>query len=334
MKFKILLDNKNIKIHKSKLDIHFSRKLFTKYIFSTTSKIFYILLFVSLFFVSCHKEKPWWWVPETFAENPCWTPDGAKIAYRREQQIWITDTLGNTWNMFEGVSMEARLPDFSPDGRWMVFVSGTHIYKVLVKNDWKIDGSTIIKLTEIGRNYSPKWSQIFDTIVYDSNIKNDSIVTFYGICIMDTSGTTKRRIEGTRGDARHPDWSPNSDKVVYYGFFETTGDYPQIAIFSFIDSQITQLTFDSSWKTDPAWSSDGNCIAFYKSIEGPDESGIWLISPTGANLKKLTTGGQPAWSTDNRKIAFIDLDRSGEYGTIWLIDLISKKRKQIVYKEE
>lgn len=297
----------------------------------------YFILFSSiLLFITCDdEEKPWWWVPETIADYPCWTPDGSKIAYCRDQQIWITDTLGNTWNMFEDSSFSASLPDFSPDGKWMAFISGYHIYKVRVTDDWKIDDTSIVKLTDLGRNYYPRWSPNGDLIVYDSNTKEDSIVTFYGISLMRPDGTEKRRIEATAGDERQPDWSPNGDRIVYHGYFEES-DAPEIVTISSDSSNLKRLTSDSVWDQDPAWSPDGYRIAFTRSVEETEggKSYIYFIDTTGTNLSSLTSGGRPAWSPDGKKLAFGSLEPKGEYGTLFVIDLQSKKRKQLVFKEE
>jgi Tol biopolymer transport system component len=55
---------------------------------------------------------------------------------------------------------------------------------------------------------------------------------------------------------------------------------------------------------EPAWSPDGKWIAFYHGT--PGESGIYLISPGGENIRKWHDGipETPAWSPDSKWIAF------------------------------
>jgi Tol biopolymer transport system component len=292
-----------------------------------------ILVLLSLF---CKKEKrmgrPWWWVPPIIADYPCWTPDGSKIAYcdHREvwihpRQVWIVDTMGNTWNMFEDPSFEADLPSFSPDGEWLVFVSGYQIYKTRVKEDWRVDTSSITKLTNFGRNFFPKWSPNGDLIAYDSDVEDDSI-SLYGICLMRPDGTEKKRIEGARG--RQPDWSPSGERIVY----NDAGG--QITIISIDGSQRKPLHIGG----EPAWAPFDTLIAFSKDslIGGRGKPFIYLIDTSGTRLSRLTSGMEPAWSPDGKKIAFLDLysegDWSSEYWTIYMIDLESKKRKQLIFK--
>lgn len=297
-----------------------------------TVKYFILVSSIMLFIVCDDEEKPWWWVPETIADCPCWSPDGSKIAYRRgHQQIWIYDTLThNTWNMFEGTSLESRSPDFSPDGKWMVFESGVHIYKVRVTKDWRIDDTSIVKLTDIGENFYPKWSPKGTLIAFDSNAHDTSELLFR-IWLMTTEGNDKRMIVDV--GARQPDWSPGGDKIVYYGFFEES-DASEIVIVSTDGTNIMRLTSDSFWDQDPTWSPDGDKIAFVKdTIEyGIGEHYIYLIDTSGTKLKRLTQGYEPAWSPDGKKIAFIDLDFTGEYWTLYTINVLTKKREQLIYK--
>ncbi|MDD2284921.1 MAG: DPP IV N-terminal domain-containing protein [Paludibacter sp.] len=58
---------------------------------------------------------------------------------------------------------------------------------------------------------------------------------------------------------------------------------------------------------EPAWSPDGQWIAFYHGDTVPDKWGIYLISPDGENIKKWHDGpaaATPTWSPDGQWIAF------------------------------
>ncbi|MDP3644441.1 MAG: DPP IV N-terminal domain-containing protein [Bacteroidota bacterium] len=56
----------------------------------------------------------------------------------------------------------------------------------------------------------------------------------------------------------------------------------------------------------PAWSPDGQWIAFYHADTIPDNSGIYFISPDGEKIKRWHErfGQYPAWSPDGQWIAF------------------------------
>ncbi len=59
----------------------------------------------------------------------------------------------------------------------------------------------------------------------------------------------------------------------------------------------------------PAWSPDGNWVAFLAKREGDEETQVYLISPTGGEARRLTTipTGASAlkWFPDSKRIAFL-----------------------------
>jgi TolB protein len=58
--------------------------------------------------------------------------------------------------------------------------------------------------------------------------------------------------------------------------------------------------------SEPAWSPDGQWIAFYHGDSVKGKSGIYLLSPDGENIRKWHYGipETPAWSPDSKWIAF------------------------------
>ncbi|MBD0330513.1 MAG: PD40 domain-containing protein [Thermoleophilia bacterium] len=65
---------------------------------------------------------------------------------------------------------------------------------------------------------------------------------------------------------------------------------------------------------DPAWSPDGNSIAFDANVAGSYD--VYMARPSGGAPRRLTThradDGLPAWSPDGRRIAFVS-DREGNF---------------------
>ncbi len=114
------------------------------------------------------------------------------------------------------------------------------------------------------------------------------------------------------------------------------GDDPTFQIFTMNadGSDIRQLTDDEFSSSDPAWSPDGQQIAFATARGAPVGSdALWVMDADGSNQRPLVfhpeTGGpmfgnQPAWNPDGTKLAFdqcIDCEAFGRNHEIFLANL-------------
>jgi len=76
--------------------------------------------------------------------------------------------------------------------------------------------------------------------------------------------------------------------------------------------QVKPVIADHAWNTDPAWSPDGERIAYVSTKDG--ETAIYVMVLAGGRVTRLTHGGawngDPTWSPDGRWIMF-DSSRDG-----------------------
>src|SRR5215510_8925876 len=85
------------------------------------------------------------------------------------------------------------------------------------------------------------------------------------------------------------------------------------------------LTSNGRHNVQPAWSPDGQFIAFHEMAGG----GIWIVPSRGGVARRVSDfGSHPAWSADGHRIVFhsevlFDLNPGGSFGqasTIWMVD--------------
>ena len=221
-------------------------------------------------------------------------------------------------------------PDYTPDGRQIVFCGGSNgVFEI-----WTIkqNGGKLTQLTHYGGflvfpDVSPDGSKIAATGWVNEE-------AFDQIFVIDAA-TGEGLVQLTSCPAAHPDcfsslpvWSPDGSKIAFShadGF-----DADELPV----NEQIWVMNADGSGghpiTTGPApkdqvpdWSPDGSKISF--SAGYPGSGGIWTINADGSGAVQLTgcaasdptpcpTGDDwgTAWSPDGRKIVFLrDLTNLG-----------------------
>jgi TolB protein len=124
---------------------------------------------------------------------------------------------------------------------------------------------------------------------------------------------------GLRGGAA--DWSPDGRSLVLTGKREDESHFGLWVVRT--DGSSARRITPASWEAQyPAWSPDGNLIAFTKVVP-PDDFELYVISPDGTGLRQVTQSdgydNYAAWSPDGKQLVFSreHVDKSG----LWLINL-------------
>ncbi|HKP74843.1 MAG TPA: hypothetical protein VJT67_04835 [Longimicrobiaceae bacterium] len=96
-----------------------------------------------------------------------------------------------------------------------------------------------------------------------------------------------------------PTWSPGG-AVAYVSTAAGSADIVQASV----GSAPTLLTGSPQADVEPAWSPDGQALAFVSNRGGPVE--IWIFRPSGSTVTQLTSGTgsriNPAWTADGRLV--------------------------------
>lgn len=181
--------------------------------------------------------------------TPTWSPDGSKIAYRRNVDSGVAVFVMNadgTGQMNMTPSLEwAEEPNWSPDGAKLAFettdftTQSDDIYIV------DADGSNLTQLTtEPEWGWEPIWSPDGSKIAFQS------VQLGVDISVMDADGTNKRNLTDDPERDEHPTWSPSGNKIA----FQREIDFrPEIFIMDADGSNLVRLTDSPHGAWSPVW---------------------------------------------------------------------------------
>ena len=190
-------------------------------------------------------------------------------------------------------------PAWSPDGERLAFSSArdggnSEIYVM------DADGSGQRRLThtpedEFFFSWSPDGEKIAYT-AYDSDYNEK-------IWVMDADGSEREQLVA---GGSLPSWSPNGERIAYTAY---SGERPYLAVMNADGSEqrrlgdaslIRRLTGTAAAEEEPAWSPDGEKIAFASADDGE----IYAMNADGSGRTRLTdTPGYNHWPRRGLRMA-------------------------------
>lgn len=223
--------------------------------------------------------------------TPEWSPDGARIAFRRESatflnqfDIWVIGADGSGLTRLTTTGT-AGAPRWSPDGTEIAYNDSDD-------GDWEVyvlqvaSPSTIRKLTDNSgvQDMEPDWSPDGSTIVY-RRPGSFGAAELRTLSAADGSGDAQIL---SRPAINSPVWSPDGGAIAFSRLVASNGER-DIEVLDLATSAVATLVADGLANAGPGWSPDGSYVIFAKNGLDPnlfdDDFDLWAVARDGSGAQ-------------------------------------------------
>ncbi len=226
-------------------------------------------------------------------------------------EVYIMNEDGSDQRNLTNFWADDAAPSWSPDGRWIVFVSwrtGVGSFKLTNGSIYTMpapgtqvdmDGSNPTQLTsDEWADDWPTWSADGERIAFSTERDENS-----DIYSMRADGTDQVNITSHPGGDHEPNWSPRGDLIAFVS--DRDGD-SEIYVMAPDGSGQRNLTRNPARDRHPVFAPDGRRLAFVTDRDGNDE--IYIIDVESGAEVRLTHNEygdwKASWSPDGEWLAF------------------------------
>jgi len=277
-----------------------------------------------------------------------WSPDSREVVYSMAGSLWRQKLDSNVaQQLTDGPGYDYQ-PDWSPDGKTMVYVS----YQKDAMDLWLLDLATgkSRQLTEGGAvNVEPRWSPDGKRLVYVSTAYNKRFHIFRA----DVNGGKLENVTRLTGETKSalpryyysaydmeidPVWSRDGKEILFVsnrGHIHGTGGFWRMRAEPGAEAREIHYE-ETNWKARPDFSPDGSRMV-YSSYLGRQWHQLWVMPANGGDAFPISYGEWDAtnvrWSPDGTQIAFISNESSRSGTDLCVQNVVDGKFRDIRQEE-
>jgi dipeptidyl aminopeptidase/acylaminoacyl peptidase len=279
----------------------------------------------------------------TGPSGAAWSPDGGELIYSMQGSLWRQRPGAPEARQITNGPGYDYQPDWSPDGRRVVYAS----YH---------DDAIELRLLDLGTgrssplvangavNIEPRWSPDGRRVAYTSSAHQG----LWHVFVVQVGGdgaaaepvrVTPERESGLPRYYYHakdqyfsPAWSPDGGELILLGnrgrIWGSGGLWRMDAR---PGGRAREIHYEeTAWKARPDWSRDGRRVV-YSSYLGRQWNQLWLMTADGGDPLQLTYGEfdatAPRWSPSGDRIAYVSNERGNT--SLWVLEFFSGARREV-----
>ena len=276
-----------------------------------------------------------------------WAPDSKSVVYSMGGSLWLQKIDSQTAEQLTAGPGYNYQPDWSADGRWIVYAK----YDKDTIELWALDlpSKKARALTQDGSvNVEPRFSPDGKRIAFVSTLFHGRFHIFIGRFEEGVLRDTQRMTGENRSPLPRyyysafdheisPAWSRDGAEVLFVsnrGHIYGTGGFWRMKAEP--GAEARELHYEeTAWKARPDFSPDGKRIV-YASYLGRAWHQLWVMPAQGGDPFPLSYGDfdniNPRWSPDGQKVAFIS-NRDGNTA-LWIQQVPGGAQQQLVVKDK